>query len=282
VCGTELIWNPARATFQPARTGRITLQLDVDQEIARNRFLAIVAHELRSPLMPILNGASVLRRSPGDQELVTRTAQIIERQGRLLSGLIEDLLDVSRTQRGQLLMRPRRIRVQDVIDLCVETAAPLLRENRQRLVISVAPDSMELHGDLNRLGQALQNLISNAAKFSERGGIIRIRAERQEADAVVTIVDQGIGIEARNLESIFALYRRVGDKSIAQDAGLGIGLYLARYVAEAHGGTVTATSEGLGRGSCFRLQLPCLEFYPAASSTRFEPSSRSLSAFTTL
>jgi signal transduction histidine kinase len=258
------------------------MKLELDQEIERNRFLAIVAHELRSPLMPILNGASVLKTAPGNAELVTRTAQIIERQGRLLSSLIEDLLDVSRTQRGQLQMRRRRIRMEDVIDLSLETVAPFVIEKGQRLDISISPESMELHGDLNRLSQALQNLISNAVKFGDRGGMIRIRAERDDGDAVVTIVDQGSGIDAANLESIFTLYRQTGGEATAAKSGLGIGLYLARYVAEAHGGTVTAASEGLGFGSSFSLRIPCVGFYSDASSALSDPSNRSLSAFTTL
>jgi signal transduction histidine kinase len=235
--------------------------------------LAIVLHELRGPLMPILNGAAILKNASHDAALVKRTALLIERQARNLAKLIEDLLDASRSRHGELPMQRRRIELRDVIDTCMETVAPFVHQHQQRLDVVVAQQAMELHADPLRLGQALQNLVFNAAKFSDRGGSIRIEARREDGDALVTVSDDGLGIEAAELETIFGLYTRArAVRTAAPNDGLGIGLYLARCVAEAHGGSLTARSEGPGLGSTFTLRIPCLGFDSEAAAA-LEPAS---------
>jgi len=251
-------------------------------EKERDRLLAMVAHELRTPLGPIVNGALVLQRRGIDPELVHATARIIERQGRLLGRLIDDLLDISHAQLGAVHLQCGRVSMSSIVDTCMQTTSVYVGERGQRLQVEVSPESMELHADSARLCQALQNLIVNAAKFSERGGLIRVRAGRDRDDAVVVVSDDGMGIEASELESIFTLYRQVEAKGSRRDGGLGIGLYLARRFAQAHGGTLVAASAGVNRGATFTLRIPCLAFYSeGAGISQWEPSSRSVSALTT-
>ena len=246
------------------------------------RLLATVAHELRTPLMPIIGGALVLQRRGIDPELVQATARLIERQGRLLGRLVDDLLDTSRAKLGAVQLQRRRVSMSAIVDSIVQTMAPYIDDRGQSLQVTISPESMELYADAARLGQALQNLIVNSAKFSDRGTSIRVRAARDDGDAVVVVSDDGVGIDASHLESIFTLYAQVGGGSASREAGLGIGLYLARRFVEAHGGTLIAASPGVGGGSSFTIRVPCLGFAPeAAGFPQWGASSRSVSALTT-
>lgn len=248
----------------------------------RDRLLAMVAHELRTPLMPIVSGALVLQRHGTDPELVKATARVIERQGRLLGRLIDDLLDVSHARLGGIQLRRGRVSVLAIVESCAQTMAPYVSDRGLRMQIAIAPETMELHADATRLCQALQNLIANAAKFSNPGAILRVRAARDQDEAVIVVSDDGIGIDASALESIFTLYEQIGRTDSNHEGGLGIGLYLARQFVEAHGGSLTAASAGANRGSSFTIRVPCLDFYPeAAGFPRWSPSSRSVSALTT-
>lgn len=253
------------------------------REPDRDRLLATVAHELRTPLMPIISGALVLQRRGIDPELAQATARIIERQARLLGRLVDDLLDVSRAKLGTVELQRRRVSMAAIVESCVQTMAPYISDRGQRLQVTISPDSMELHADATRLCQALQNLIVNSAKFSDRGAVIRVRAARDQRDAVVVVDDDGVGIDPAHLDSIFTLYTQVGaGPAHARGGGLGIGLYLARRFVEAHGGTLIATSGGAGTGSRFTIRLPCPDSVPeAAGAPQRDPSSRSVSALTT-
>jgi signal transduction histidine kinase len=246
------------------------------------RLVAIVAHELRNPLLPILSGAVLLQRRAADPEVVTTTARIIERQARLLGRLIDDLLSVSRSQRGVLHLHRQRISMTAIIESCVHTMIPYVNDSGQGLRISISDDAMELHADVERLSQVLQNLIVNAVKFGHRGGSIDVRAERDQGDALVTVTDGGIGIGAPELEAIFELYGQCESARSREAGSLGVGLFVARRFAEAHGGTLTAASPGLGHGSTFTLRLPCIGFAPQASGhPQWGPGSRSVSLLTT-
>jgi signal transduction histidine kinase len=254
---------------------------DSEAEV-RDRLLATVAHELRTPLMPIVSGALVLQRRGIDPELALATARIIERQARLLGRLVEDLLDISRAKLGAVELQRRRVSMSAVVESCVQTMAAYISDRGHRLQVSISPDSMELDADAARLCQALQNLIVNSAKFSGRGSVIRVRAARDRGDVVVVVSDDGVGIDAAHLESIFTLYTQVGAGSAHDRGGLGIGLYLARRFVEAHGGTLIATSAGVGAGSSFTIRIPCPGFAPDAEGVpQWGPSSRSVSALTT-
>jgi signal transduction histidine kinase len=248
----------------------------------RDRLLAMVAHEVHTPLTPIINGALVLQRRDLDPELARATARIIERQARLLGRLIDDLLDLSRAQNGPVQLQRRRVSMSAIVESCVDAVTPYLSDRGQRLQVTVAPDSMELHADAARLCQALQNLVMNAGKFSARGAVIRVRAAREHGSAAVVVSDDGMGIEAADLELIFAVCGRITAAGTRSDGGLGVGLYLARRFVEAHAGTLVAASPGLKRGSSFTLRIPCIGFAPEAGGFPYwSPGSRSVSALTT-
>jgi signal transduction histidine kinase len=243
-----------RANGWPARAAAAS-------QVERNHYVAMVAHEFRDSLMPILNAATILLRQPDASAMVRRSAALIDRQARIMRDLIEDLMNISRLQTGKLGLNRERIALAEVIRRCLETAAPFCEQRNQRLRVTISAGSVELYADTSRLIQALRNLIVNAAKFSEAGGEIRLQADQQGSEAVIRVIDDGIGIAAEDLEPIFARFIQGPPmKTSATGGGLGIGLFLARHFAEAHGGSLRATSPGPGMGSTFTLCVPCLPF----------------------
>jgi CheY-like chemotaxis protein/anti-sigma regulatory factor (Ser/Thr protein kinase) len=192
---------------------------------------------------------------------------VIERQIRHMVRLIDDLLDLSRMTHGKLEMRRTWVSLQAVVESALETASPLLTRRRQAFAQILPEEPLLLHADSMRLAQALSNLLSNAAKFTEPGGRISLEAVRDGADVVVSVVDSGIGIRAAHLAHVFEMF---GQGHRAHDpvyGGLGIGLTLAKSIAELHGGRLTAASEGEGKGSAFTLRLACVR------ADDFEPRS---------
>lgn len=231
-----------------------TAEREVDDSHAQ--LIAVVAHELRYPLMPIRNAAALLKRPEADAATVRRAAAIIERQASDMNRLISDLVDVSRTQRGVLEIRRARVSLADLLECTAESAGPLTSERGHTLTVSGPTEPVHLMMDVLRLCQALLNIIANAIKYTDRHGQIDVHAHRDESQAVIIVSDTGCGIPPQDLETIFGLFAKSSQGArIAQ--GLGIGLYLARYFIEAHGGTVTAASAGAGRGSDFTVRLPC-------------------------
>jgi signal transduction histidine kinase len=236
----------------PARVATPVLD-DLDHHVA------MVAHELRDPLLPILNAAAVLLRFPPDAALVQRSAAIIDRQARHMSHLIDDLMNISRVKLGNLPMHRAPVSIAEIIGRCVETLEPFCAQRNQRLLVNVSHASMDLDADAIRLTQALRNVVANAAKFSDHGAELRIGAEIQGDCVIVKVSDSGIGIDPADLEPIFSPFVRGAQGAAAHtNGGLGVGLYLARSFVEAHGGTLIASSAGRGRGSTFTLRLPCL------------------------
>ncbi|MBC8027497.1 MAG: HAMP domain-containing histidine kinase [Steroidobacteraceae bacterium] len=250
---------------------------------AHSQYVALVAHELRGPLMPILSAAAILRQRPFDPEMIESCAAIIDRQARIISRRVDDLMDVSRAQRGVFALQRARIAIADVVRQAVEMVAPLAEQRGMTMTVSPAAEPIEVDGDDGRLVQALQNLLGNAVKFNGGGREIHVRARRENENAVVTVTDSGIGLEAAEIESIFALFaQREPDVSAHANRGLGIGLYLARTFAEAHGGSLTAASAGRGLGSTFTLRIPALESdFEFPGNAHIQSDSRSLSFLTT-
>jgi len=218
--------------------------------------IAMVAHELRYPLVPIRNAAALLRDATHDQATVRRAADIIEREAVYMGRLIGDLVDVSRAQLGALELRCKRAPLSELMERAIESAQPFAGDQGQRMSFSLSPDPIYLQMDVLRLCQALHNVIANACKYTEKHGHIHVRAQRTGASVSIVVSDTGIGIPVAQLESIFGLFAQGGQAGAVQ-AGLGLGLYLARFIVEAHGGTLTATSAGANRGSDFTIQLPC-------------------------
>jgi signal transduction histidine kinase len=246
----------------------------------RNKHVAMVAHELRSPLMPIINAAAMLARAPEDTELVRRNAAIIERQSRIIGRMIDDLMSMSSAQLGNLRLQRAQVSMASLVRRCLETVEPFAIQRGIRLVVSVSSGPMEIQADALRLSQALQNVVFNAAKYSEPGADVHLRVERIGNEIRITVSDKGIGISAADLESIFGLHQQVD--SGKSGSGLGIGLYLARHLVEAHGGSLVAASAGPRLGSTFTILLPCIApFADPAQAFQDPPSSRSDSFLTT-
>jgi two-component system, sensor histidine kinase len=221
----------------------------------RDQHIAMVAHELRSPLLPIINAAAVISKMPEDAELVRRSAAIIERQSRIISRMIDDLMSLSSAQLGTLRLRRAQVPMATIVRRSLETVEPYAVQRGIRLIVNVSSAPMELYADALRLSQALQNVLFNAAKFSDPDSEIQLRVERIQDEISIAVSDQGIGIAAADLESMFEVFKP-GDSRHSE--GLGIGLYLARHLIEAHGGSLVAASAGPKRGSTFTIHIPCL------------------------
>ncbi len=240
----------------------------------KDEFLAMLAHELRNPLAAISNAVQLSRRG-GAEAHWPWCREIVARQCKNLARLVDDLLDVSRITRGKVRLRTERIDAAPVVAAAVEAARPLLDQRRHELTVSVAAGPMPLEADPTRLEQILVNLLTNAAKYTEAGGRIALSAAIEGAEVVVRVKDNGAGIAPEALPRMFDLFVQ-GDRSLARsEGGLGIGLTLVRSLAEMHGGSVSAASDGPGTGSEFVVRLPAA---PAARSAARRPPRRPATA----
>jgi len=224
----------------------------------KDEFLAMLAHELRNPLAPIRAAVQVLhvKGSPGPDARWSRA--VIDRQVQHLTRLVDDLLDISRITRNKLVLRRSPIELAEVITAAVEASRPLIEQAGHELTVSLASEPVYIDGDAVRLSQVFQNLLNNAAKYTERGGRISLVAERQDDGVVVRVKDTGVGIPPDTLPRLFEMFYQA-DRSLERaQSGLGVGLALVRRLVEAHGGRVEARSEGVGKGSEFIVRLPVL------------------------
>jgi PAS domain S-box-containing protein len=224
----------------------------------KDEFLATLAHELRNPLAPVRNAVQVLRMKGPDEPDLRWGRDVIERQVDHLTRLIDDLLDVSRITRNKLELRKQRVELTEIISGAVESSRPLVEECGQTLTVTLPSEAVYINGDLIRLSQVFLNLLNNAAKYTERGGQIRLTAERHGGDVVVKVTDTGVGIPADKLPRLFEMFFQVDRSLEKSQGGLGIGLSLARRLVELHGGMVEVRSEGFGKGSEFIVSLPVL------------------------
>jgi PAS domain S-box-containing protein len=232
----------------------------------KDDFIALLAHELRNPLAPIRNGLQVLRLASGDVDAVAQARAMMERQLSHMVRLIDDLLDVSRISRNKMELRKERVLLADVVASAVETARPAIEAAGHELLISLPPRPVFLEADLTRLAQVFSNLLTNSAKYTEQGGSIRLSAERHEGEILVSVRDNGIGIPESALPHIFDMFSQVDRSRERSTGGLGIGLALVKGIVEMHGGTVTATSAGEGKGSEFSVCLPLTEARPGPAN----------------
>jgi signal transduction histidine kinase/CheY-like chemotaxis protein len=223
----------------------------------KNEYLAMLAHELRNPLAPIANGLQLLAVAQG-QATSAPTVAMMERQLRILVRLVDDLLDLSRIMQKRIELRRRPVEVGDVVRAALETAGPVIAAHGQEVVATIGAARVAVDGDAVRLAQVLANLLVNAAKYSERPGRIEIDAQQAGGWVAIAVRDQGIGIDPGFLPHVFDLFSQA-DRSLDRSrGGLGVGLTLARRLVELHGGTIEASSAGLGRGSVFVVRLPVL------------------------
>lgn len=225
----------------------------------KDEFLATLAHELRNPLAPIRNAVHILRHDVGETTKGKRDLALLsmmDRQVEHLIRLVDDLLEVSRITRGKIELKKRRVDLGEVLRHAVETAQPMIDAGGHELKVELPSEPMELDADPVRLAQVFTNLLNNAAKYTEHGGVIELVAERRGKEAAVAVRDSGVGIPPEMLPRVFDLFTQV-DRSLGRaQGGLGIGLALVKSLLRLHGGTVEAHSGGLGRGSVFLVRLP--------------------------
>ena len=229
-----------------------------DGDRRKDQFLATLAHELRNPLAPLRSGLETLKRTTADSEAYGRTVKIMDRQLNMLVHLVDDLLDVSRITSGKIRLRRSKVSLQSVLAAGAEASRAIIDARTHRLVIDACEDELVVDGDFDRLVQVFSNLLSNAAKYTDRAGKIEVKLSREGDQAVVTVSDNGIGIPAEDLSSIFGLFAQVRAHHEHAAGGLGIGLSLVKQLVEMHGGSVHARSSGASHGSTFTVSLPSL------------------------
>ena len=238
-----------------AESGRRAEELrDADQR--KDEFLATLAHELRNPLAPLRNGLEILRLKGVEGAPAEKARTMMDRQLGQLVRLVDDLLDVSRITTGKLAVRREPLVLQSAIQDALDTVRPLVESRRHEMHVQMSDEPLTVQGDRTRLAQVFSNLLNNAAKYTEPGGQIWLSVQREEGEAVVRVRDSGIGLDKHSLESIFDMFVQVDRSLERSQAGLGVGLTLAKRLVTLHGGTITVKSEGPGRGSEFEARLP--------------------------
>jgi signal transduction histidine kinase/CheY-like chemotaxis protein len=240
----------------------------------KDEFLAMLAHELRNPLAPISAAAQLLNMGPPDSARVERTSAIIARQVSHMTGLIDDLLDVSRVTRGLVVLARDEVDLRSVIDDAVEQVRPLIESRRHQLTLNLAPETGPalVQGDYKRLVQVVANLLNNAAKYTPEGGKLGVWMGATPDHVLVSVNDNGIGIAADLLPTVFDLFSQAERTPDRAQGGLGLGLALVKSLVELHGGMVTAASEGRNMGTEFTLRLPRLQAGAAAPAALPAPA----------
>jgi PAS domain S-box-containing protein len=221
----------------------------------KDEFLAMLSHELRNPLAPILNAVQLLQLNKGQNSRQQKAQAIIERQVGQLTHLVDDLMEVSRTLTGRIQLRREPIAVSGIVERAVETVRPLIDLHRHELTVSLPPDSIWLHADAARLEQVVTNLLTNAVKYTNEGGHIWLSVQQEGDKAVLRVRDTGLGISSAFLPHVFELFTQAERSSDRSQGGLGIGLALAQRLVEMHEGTIGVSSV-LGQGSEFVVSLP--------------------------
>ncbi|MGZ8291665.1 MAG: response regulator [Telluria sp.] len=222
----------------------------------KTEFLATLAHELRNPLAPIRSGLGVLRLAGDNPEAVVRIREMMDRQVTQMVRLIDDLLDIARISGGKLDLQMERVDLKDVLSGAVETSLPLVEAGKHVLNLDITDHLLPVHVDVTRIGQVIANLLNNAAKYTPAGGRIDLSMKQDGDEAVISVADNGVGIPAESLASIFDMFSQVDRNLDRAQGGLGIGLSLVRRLVEMHGGAVTVESAGIAQGSTFTVRLP--------------------------
>ena len=224
----------------------------------KDEFLATLAHELRNPLAPIRNGVQLIRMAGDDRSIIEQANTMMDRQLTQMVRLIDDLLDVSRITSNKLELRRERVDLASIIQQAVEATQPLINTSRHELTTSLPAKAIYLDADTVRLTQVFGNLLTNACKYTEPGGKIALTVVREERDIAISIRDTGVGIPTEKLQHVFEMFAQIHQSIERSQGGLGIGLTLVRRLVEMHGGSVSAFSEGIDRGSEFIVRLPMI------------------------
>jgi PAS domain S-box-containing protein len=233
---------------------RLERQL-ADMDRRKDEFLAMLSHELRNPLAPILNSVQLLQRQKDESPVQRKAHTIIERQVGQLTHLVDDLMEVSRTLTGRIQLRHEQVTVTGIVERAVDTVRPLIDQRKHELTVSLPPEPIWLYADAARLEQVVTNLLTNAIKYTNEGGHIWLSAQQEGDKAVLRVRDTGLGISPAFLPHIFDLFSQAERTSDRSQGGLGIGLALAMRLVEMHEGTITVSST-LGQGSEFVVSLP--------------------------
>lgn len=249
----------ANRSLQTEVTERTRAELALKEaDRHKDEFLAMLAHELRNPLAPIHNAVALMHRMSLTDPQMIWSRDVIGRQLAHLTRLVDDLLDVSRITRGKINLTKQRLEIGPLVARTVETVQPLLEERGHTLRVEMPTGALPVFGDPTRLTQAIGNVLSNAAKYTERGGLITLSAAQTGSEVEIRIRDNGIGIPPELMPMLFNLFTQLDRSSGPAQSGLGIGLALVQRLVEMHGGSVTAHSDGPGRGSEFVIRLPLL------------------------
>jgi signal transduction histidine kinase len=243
-----------RTALEAQLRGKIDQLAEVDRR--KDEFLAMLGHELRNPLAPVTTALQIMRIHEGEPSRVARSREIVERQIEHMTRLIDDLLDVSRITRGKIELREQPLLLSAVIERAIESARPLIDERGHRVVLDLPTEPVTFLADPARLGQVFANLLNNAAKYTDVGGRIWLRARVEGNEIVVGVKDDGPGLTKDLRKHAFELFVQGPQTRSRARGGLGIGLTLVRRLVELHGGTVEALSEGPGRGTEFVVRLP--------------------------
>jgi len=237
----------------------------------KDEFLAMLAHELRNPLAPILNALHLLRRekrvSPSQEE----ATNMIDRQVRQIIRLVDDLLDISRISRGKIHLRKERVELSKIVNQAVETAKPLIDARKHEITVSLPPEAIWLEADPARLEQVVGNLLNNAAKYTEPNGKIWVTTVREGPAVILRVKDTGIGILPEMLPRVFDLFVQADRSLDRAEGGLGIGLTLVKSLVQLHHGTIEAHSPGVGQGSEFVIRLHAVQEVAAMSPDAVVP-----------
>ncbi|MEN3278551.1 MAG: hypothetical protein V7631_4341 [Massilia sp.] len=229
-----------------------------EQDRRKDEFLAMLAHELRNPLAPLSSAAELLKIGTATEERVRKSSEVIDRQVKHMTSLVDDLLDISRITRGLIQLERVPVEVAAIVNAAVEQVRPLFEAREHALVVHGGSGASRVLGDPNRLVQVLANLLNNAAKYTPRAGTIVLSVEPGAGTVGIRIRDNGIGIGSAQLPQVFDLFTQAERTPDRSQGGLGIGLALVKNVVTLHGGTVTAHSDGPGTGSTFTVTLPTL------------------------
>jgi len=230
-----------------------------DADRRKDEFLATLAHELRNPLAPMRNAVQILRLKGSVTPESKWASKIIDRQIQAMSRLVDDLMDAARINQGKIELRREPIEIARILRDAIEACKPFIEECAHELVVSMADDHISVYADHIRLVQAFTNLLHNAAKYMNHGGRIDLSVEQSHGNVTITVKDAGIGIAQERLQSIFEMFSQVESALDRSRGGLGIGLTLTQRLVELHGGSVSASSAGLGQGSEFKVHLLSIE-----------------------
>ncbi|HEY6922047.1 MAG TPA: response regulator [Steroidobacteraceae bacterium] len=256
----------ANRSLQTEVTERTRAELALKEaDRHKDEFLAMLAHELRNPLAPIHNAVALMHRTAMTDPQLIWSRDVIGRQLAHLTRLVDDLLDVSRITRGKIKLNKEVVEIGPLVARTVETVQPLFQERAHTLRVEIPNDVLTVLGDPTRLMQAIGNVLGNAAKYTERGGQVTLRAASTGSEVEIRIRDNGIGIPRELMPMIFNLFTQLDRSSGPAQSGLGIGLALVQRLVEMHGGSVTAHSDGPGRGSEFVIRLPLVLAEPIAT-----------------